>query len=399
MDIDTSVEQEPFNTNKVAITATAHGLHDTYTAFLPALLPVIIERLSLTNTAAGLLSVFLQIPSLLQPVIGLLADRKNLKWLTILAPAVTGAAMSFLGIAPGYGYMIGLLLVAGISSAGLHAVTPGISSSFSGKQLGKGMSFWMVGGEIGRVLGPLIAVSALEFIYPGHLPWLMLGGIAASLFLYFKLNTITTMPTRSANDLNLETSLQKIKRIMMPVAGLILTRSMMTASLTTYLPTFLTVQGRSVWMAGASLTILQAAGMVGVIIVGSLSDIYGRRSMLLISYIATPVLMILFISTNGIFQIFSLILLGFSSISVVPVLLAIVHENAAENRSFANGIYMALSFVLNALSILLVGVISDAINLRTTFMISAGLLPLGIPILWLLPRNINSNKPESKGDD
>ena len=186
---------------------------------------------------------------------------------------------------------------------------------------------------------------------------------------------------------------------MAPVALLIFTRSMMTASLTTYLPTFLTFQGRSIWMAGASLTILQAAGMIGVIIAGSLSDKYGRRAMLLISYIATPFLMILFVNSNGCIQIVCLILLGLSSISVVPVLLAIVHENATENRSFANGIYMALSFVLNALSILLVGALSDAINLRATFMISAGLLPLGIPILWLLPRKEISEEPEIIGDD
>jgi len=173
---------------------------------------------------------------------------------------------------------------------------------------------------------------------------------------------------------------------MLPIAGLIFTRSLMTASLTTYLPTYLTTQGRSVWMAGASLTILQAAGMVGVIIAGSLSDKYGRRVLLLVSYIATPLFILFFISTGGILQIISLILLGFSSISVAPVLMTIVHEHAPDNRSFANGIYMALSFIMTALSTLLVGILSDAVNLRFTFLISAGMLPIGIPILWLLPK-------------
>ena len=84
MVIDQTVEQEKFQTAGVAIVASGHGVHDTYTAFLPALLPVLMEKFSLTNTTAGLLTVFLQIPSLLQPFIGHLADRTNLRFFIIL---------------------------------------------------------------------------------------------------------------------------------------------------------------------------------------------------------------------------------------------------------------------------------------------------------------------------
>ena len=146
MNVETSLEHEKFQTSGVAIVSSAHAVHDTYTAFLPALLPVLIEKFSLTNTAAGLLSVFLQIPSLLQPFIGHLADRKNLRLLIILTPAITGAAMSLLSIAPAYGYLIFLLVIAGLSSASLHAIGPVLSGTLAGNKLGRGMSFWMVGG-------------------------------------------------------------------------------------------------------------------------------------------------------------------------------------------------------------------------------------------------------------
>ena len=114
MNTQSSIEQDKFQTGGVAVVSTAHAVHDTYTAFLPALLPVFIEKFTLTNTAAGLLSVFLQIPSLLQPFIGHLADRRNLRLLIIFTPAITGAAMSLLSIAPGYGFLIFLLVIAGL---------------------------------------------------------------------------------------------------------------------------------------------------------------------------------------------------------------------------------------------------------------------------------------------
>ena len=74
-----SKESKEFQTERVVTLAVAHGAHDTYFSFLPPLLPLLIQKLSLTNAEAGLLTVFWQGPALLQPFIGHLADRVNLR--------------------------------------------------------------------------------------------------------------------------------------------------------------------------------------------------------------------------------------------------------------------------------------------------------------------------------
>lgn len=385
--METSIEQEKFQTGNVTVVSTAHAVHDTYTAFLPPLLPVLIEKFSLTNTSAGILSVFLQIPSLLQPFIGHLADRKNLKLLIILTPATTGAAMSLLSIAPTYGLLIFLLVLAGLSSASLHAIGPVLSGTLAGKKLGRGMSFWMVGGELGRVLGPLVVVTAIGYLTLEGLPWLMLAGILTSIFLYTKLNTITTQPRNNGNQLPWKTTLAKMRHVMVPLGILVFTRSMMIVTLTTYMPTFLTSEGSSLWVAGASLSILESAGVVGAFLAGSLSDTFGRRRMLLISFIATPIFMFLFLQTQGVLQVPILIMIGFFGISITPVLMAIVQENFPDNRSLANGIYMFFNFSLMALATLIIGIISDLIDLRFTFTLSAILVLIGIPFIRMLPKS------------
>jgi FSR family fosmidomycin resistance protein-like MFS transporter len=387
MNTDTSVEHEKFQTGGVTIVSTAHAVHDTYTAFLPALLPVLIQKFALTNTSAGLLSVSLQIPSLLQPFIGHLADRKNLRLLIIFTPAITGLGMSLLSIAPNYAFLVFLLVLAGLSSASLHAVGPVLSGTLAGQKLGRGMSFWMVGGELGRALGPLIVVTAIGYLTLDGLPWLMMAGISTSIFLYIKLRSITTQPINNGVSIPWKTALQQMKKVMVPLAILIFARSMMIVTLTTFMPTFLTSEGSSLWVAGASLSILEAAGVVGAFLAGSLSDQYGRRRMLAISFIATPLFMFLFLQTKGALQIPLLVLLGFFSISITPVFMAIVLENFPDNRSFANGIYMAFNFVLMAIATLLVGSLADLINLRFTFLLSAGLILCGLPFIHLLPKS------------
>lgn len=385
------IREEEFQTKKVSIVALTHAIHDTYTGMLPALLPVLIEKFMMSNTAAGLLSVFLRIPSLLQPLIGRLADKKNLKFFIILTPAITGIGMSLLGIAPSYTFLIIFLLIAGFSSAALHAVAPVLGSTYSGNKLGRGMSFWMVGGEMGRALGPIVVVTAIGYLTLEGLPWLMLAGGLISFILYAKLKDVSTISMKERNSRHWRAALKEIRWVMLPITILVFTRSMVSATLTTFLPTYLKSEGSSLWAAGASLTILEISGMVGAFLAGTLSDRFGRRTMLFISYIATPVLMVLFVQSNTFMKIPLLILLGFFAIAIVPVLMAVVIENTSENRSFANGLYMALSFALQALATFLVGFISDLSSLRITFLISAGFLPLGLIFINFLPKGNGNN--------
>ena len=382
------IDGDEFQTGRVATLTVAHTVHDTYTAFLPTLLPVLIEKFTLSNTAAGLLSVFLQLPSLMQPLIGRLADRANLRFLIILAPTITGAAMSTLSIAPTFGFAAFLLILAGISSASLHATGPVLSGNLSGSRLGRGMSFWMVGGELGRALGPLITVTAIAYLTLEGLPWLMLAGVLTSVYLFIRLDRVSTSVSDLQATIPWRQGLHMLRGLMLPMVVIIFIRALAMATLTTFLPTFLTREGASLWMAGMSLTILEVAGMTGAFLVGGLSDKFGRRRMLVISFIVTPILMFMFLQADALWKLPLLVLLGFFSIATIPVFMAIVMENAPGQRAFANGVYMATSFVLQSLAVLLVGIVSDRFDLRFTFMVSAGLLPLCLPFVRLLPKSV-----------
>src|SRR5512143_3203850 len=94
---------DDFQTGAVVTIAAAHGAHDTYFSFLPTILPLLIQNLSLNTAQAGVLSACTQIPNLVQPLIGHLADRKNLKVLVILAPALSSFLITLVGVAPSFG--------------------------------------------------------------------------------------------------------------------------------------------------------------------------------------------------------------------------------------------------------------------------------------------------------
>ncbi len=379
-------EAERFQTDGVLTISAGHAVHDTYTAFLAPLLPAFIANLALSKTEAGLLMVFMQGPSLLQPVIGHLADRVNLRYLVILAPTVTGATMSLLGVAPGYGVLVLFLMMAGLSSASLHAVAPVIAGNLSGRSLGRGMGFWMVGGELGRVLGPIVIVSAVRWLTLEGTPWLMIGGLLASAFLYVRLKDVPTQPVNAGEGLPWRQALRGMGPLLLPLTGIIVARSFMAKSLTTYLPIFLSEEGADLWFAGASLSILEAGGVVGALLGGAVSDRLGRRLVLFISMLTTPLFTLAFLTVDGWLKFPLLLLMGFTALSVTPVIMALVQESFPENRALANGVYMSLSFVLGSVVVVVLGAMGDLFGLRLAFTASAIITLLGLPLILLLPR-------------
>ncbi len=377
---------ERFQTDRVLAISAGHAIHDTYTAFLPPLLPKFIANMSLSKTEAGLLTVFMQAPSLSQPFIGHLADRISLRYFVILAPLVTATMMSLLGIAPSYSVLAMFLLVVGASSASMHAVGPVMAGRLSGRNLGRGMGFWMVGGELGRTLGPILIVTAVHVLTLKGTPWLMLGGFLASATLYARLKDVPGRPPDAGQGLPWRRALRAMRPLLIPLTGIIIARSFMSAALTTFLPTFLSEEGADFWLAGASLSILEAAGVAGALLGGSISDRMGRRSVLFASMLATPLLMFAFLIASGWGQIFLLLLLGFTTLAISPVVMALVQESFPENRALANGVYMAISFILRSVVIVAMGGLGDLLGLRRAFTVSGGITLLGLPLIFLLPK-------------
>lgn len=380
-----SGEPGPFQAGGVLLLSFCHFIHDVYSSFFAPLLPLLIEKLSLTLTEAGLLSTVMQIPALMNPYIGSIADRISVRYFVILAPAMTAVPMSLIGVAPSYGVLMALMLTAGISVALFHVPAPVIIARVSGGRKGRGMSFFMTGGELARALGPLVAVGAvsvlgLEGFYP-----IMIVGLLASCWLYWMLRDLPFNGTSSRRT-PVGKTWNQLHYLLLPLTGIIASRGFMHAAVTTFLPTYINMKTGNLWLAGAGLALFETAGVVGVLAAGSLSDVFGRRRVLVVSLVGAPISLFLFAAFDGWIQIVALLLTGFTLLSTTPVMLALVQEHATENPSAANGWYMMVSFLARSAIVVLVGMLGDFVGLRNAYFVSAGLGLLGIPFALQLPR-------------
>lgn len=362
--------RDGFQKGRVLTMSAAHFVHDCYTAFLAPALPLIIDKLGISYGMTGLLAVIQRIPSLFNPLIGIIAERPVMRYMVIFSPALTAVFMSLIGIAPAYTFLAILLFFSGISSTLWHIPTPVIVKQLSGKRIGKGMSYYMGGGELARTAGPLVILGVISWWGLEGMWRMMPLGFVASGVLWFQFRKARFTPSVSPRQ-HQEGSYWKIflrySTAFVLTGGFTFFQAGMKASVTYFLPTFLTSTGNSLHYSELALTVIQLAGAMGALFAGTISDKIGRFRTLLIISIVTPLLTLLFLKLEG-FWIFPVLLpLGFFIFAPTSVMLATVQELNTEKKAFVNSIYMTLNFFVSVMVYPLVGAAIDRVGFLPTF--------------------------------
>jgi FSR family fosmidomycin resistance protein-like MFS transporter len=374
--------QKEFNTEQVLQISTAHFVHDTFTGFIPTFLPVLIEKLSLSLSSVGTLTAIMQVPAILNPMIGYLADRASLQLLVILAPAVTATLVCLIGIAPSVPALAILLFAIGVSVACFHAPAPAMIGQISGRKIGLGMSLFMACGEMARTVGPILAAFAVSaWTLEGTYRMMAIGWLI-SFVLFWRMRHISARARRIGSLSELVPSLRSL---FLPLIVANFFRLFMFVCLTTYLPTLLETEGASLWRAGGSLSILELAGVAGALSSGTVSDLLGRKTVLVATTLSSTLMMFIFLRTSGWWVIPVLLVLGFTTLSTTPVMLAMVQDQLPNHRAVGNGLFMVMTFLLNALVSLMIGFFGDRIGLRGIYSWSILLSLASVPAFLALP--------------
>ena len=384
-----TTSQNNFKTSSVISISISHLVHDIYSSFLAPILPLLIEKFGISYSLVSLLSFIQKTPNIINPFIGLLADKIQMRYMVIITPVITSISMSLLGVASSYIILAILLFVMGISSAFFHVPAPVMVKKSSGNQLGKGMSFYMIGGETARTLGPLIIVGAVS-LWGLEGTWRLIPfSVLASGILFFKLRKIKVSDDikKAERQTGIKETVKKYLSLFIVLSAFVFFRAFMRQGLSLFLPTYFTqIKGESFEFSGIIFAVFQFSGVFGVYFAGKLSDKLGRKTILLILSILSPVMMWFFLYSNGNFVIPFLILLGFFLIAQGPVLLAIINDINSDRPAFINSIYMTTNFIINAVVVIFVGILSDVFSLEIMFKFSAIFALGAIPFVFMIPK-------------
>jgi FSR family fosmidomycin resistance protein-like MFS transporter len=378
--------------NQVLTISLAHLAHDTYSAFLAPLLPLLIEKLGMSLAMSAFLDIARKIPSLLNPFFGLLAERTDARYFVILSPALTAFSMSLLGVVDSYAMLLVLLTISGVSSTLFHIPSPGIIKASSGEKLGRGMSYYMVGGELARTVGPLLITGAVS-LWGLEGTWrLMPFGFVASFMLYLRLKDFHAEHLKFTKKPEKGDAMAELKRFLplfSVMGGFMFFQSAMKMAVTLYLAVYLTQHGYSLWYASIALSVLQFFGVIGTFVSGNISDKIGRQKTLVLMSSGAAVTMTLFLLSSSIYTLFPLLaLLGLFMFANGPVMLSVIHEVETKMPTFINSLYMTVNFSISSVVVFAMGVFGDSVGLDLTYEIAAALAYVAIIFALMLNKAI-----------
>lgn len=264
-----------------------------------------------------------------------------------------------------------------------HTIRPSLQAVDNPEFQTEGMSFFMAGGELGRSIGPLLIVAVvgrfgLENAYVAAIP-----GVLASLVLFRLMGGIRLR--FSAEPLSLRAALSAQRTPLLLLLGITLFRAMSVFSFLTFLPTYLTGEGTSLFFAGAAVSIFELAGVAGALLGGTLSDRLGRRAVFLISQTTVVPVLLAFLHSSGLAAFPLLLMGGLVGLATGPVGMTVIQELFTGNRSTATGLYVSFSMIVSGISTTLFGAVADAIGLPVTMHVLAVVPLLAVPLTLLLP--------------
>ncbi|MEG6586419.1 MFS transporter [Dendrosporobacter sp. 1207_IL3150] len=378
--------------SKVWLLVLAHCITDLSQGSLLVALPYFKFKFGLSYAEVGSLVLIQNLTSSVsQPLFGYFSDKYPRPWLIPAGCLLSGIAMFGSLLAPSFYLLYFSTALCGLGIAAFHPEAAKMANKFSGTSKGKGVSLFVVGGNGGFALGSLfmaILLSGDELMKALYL----LPFIAIFYPLYKLAVSLPTITSNNSKQLENKIS----KSFSWPLAallGVVLSRSTVGSGVSTFLPLYyVTYLHGSQLYASSLLTVYLAAGAVGTLFGGFLSDRYGSKRIMLWSILPISAMLYLFRLSEG-FEVFLILSITSALLSCAfSSTLVLAQQMMPNNIAVASGLTIGLSVGLGAMGAVALGKVADIWSMPVVFDILAVLPLIGFLLTFYISEP-NSKNP------
>jgi MFS transporter, FSR family, fosmidomycin resistance protein len=391
------------STSNIALTlvSAAHALNHAYVVLMPLAYLYVTKEIPLTNTDIGVMtSVGSSVSGVLQIAFSFLSLYIARRVLLGAGQVIMGLSSLLTGAAPNFPiFFLGNFLTR-VGSSPQHPVGNSIlSDHYDQKSRGFALSMHVAGGNVGTVAVPLVGTLLLTvigwrttlFLY-GAL--VMLMGVALVVFVNDAKNAELN---GGGAPVTLRDSPREIWRILRDRnMALILAATTVAAGgrglgvLITFLPLYLASLHINETVVALLVTLMLTGSVIGPITLGKVSDVRGRRGILLVVYAAATLLTFALIASGANIAplLPVLFLLGIASYSESPILQTFLADaSAGYDRDLAFGVYFTIAFGVGSFWAAVLGALIDHFGYTTGFYLMAASY-VGAALLILPTRDI-----------
>jgi FSR family fosmidomycin resistance protein-like MFS transporter len=373
--------------------SVCHMLNDLNQSLVPALYPLLKASYRLDFAQVGLITLASQLTaSMLQPVVGLVTDRRPQPYSLPVAMSCSLVGLLMLSVASSYPMILASSALVGIGSSVFHPEASRVARMASGGRYGFAQSLFQLGGSCGSATGPLLAAFIVLPRGQGSVAWFSLVALVAMALLTYVGAWYSRHPAIAARrgrrtPPKVESSPVPRATVIMAMSVILIllfSKNVYTASLSSYYIFFLIEKFHvSVQSAQLHLFVFLGAVAAGTFAGGPIGDRFGRKPVIWFSIVgALPfALMLPYASLmwTGVLSV----LIGLILASAFSAIIVYAQELLPGRVGMVAGMMFGFSFGLGGLGAAALGRVADVTGIEYVYQMCSFLPVIGLLTAFL----------------
>jgi MFS transporter, FSR family, fosmidomycin resistance protein len=371
-----------------------HFLNDMNQSLVPAIYPILKDSYHLDFGQIGFITLAFQLTaSLLQPVVGMVTDRRPQPFSLPIAMGCSLLGLLLLSVAGSYPVILLAAAMVGIGSSVFHPESSRVARMASGGRYGFAQSLFQLGGSAGSAIGPLLAAFVVVPRGQGSIAWFSAAALLAIIMLtsvstwYARHPAMAARRGRRAAPATPSSPLPRAKVLgaLAVILVLLFSKNVYTASLSSYYTFYLIGKFHlSVQHAQYMLFAFLGAVAVGTFAGGPIGDRFGRKPVIWFSILgAFPFALMLPYASLFWTAVLSVVI-GLILASAFSAIVVYAQELMPGRIGLVAGMMFGFSFGLGGLGAAALGRIADLTGIDTVYQVCSFLPLIGL-LTALLP--------------
>ena len=367
-----------------------HLLNDMMQSLLAAIYPQLKTDLELSFVQVGLITATYQFTaSMLQPLVGLYADRRPLPFSLPAGMISTLIGLLLLSVSHTYPLLLTASAMVGLGSATFHPESARVARMASGGRYGLAQSLFQVGGNLGQALGPVGAAAIVLSFGQKSIAWFALMALLAITILsyvgmWYKNHGLARMKAGAKLISPHGLSRRQVLGAISILLALIFSKQIYFSGIQTYYTFYLIHHfGVSLRTAQLYLSLFLIPVAVGTLAGGVIGDRIGRKYVIWFSILAALPFSLMLPYMNlfwtGVLSVF----IGLTLSSSFPAIVVFAQELVPGKVGTISGLFFGFAFGLSGLGAAAFGLIADHTSVEFVYRLTSFLPALGLLAAWL----------------
>ncbi|MET0258599.1 MAG: MFS transporter [Methylobacterium sp.] len=371
--------------------SACHMLNDVMQSLLASLYPLLKTNYDLDFVQIGLLTMAFQVTaSLLQPAVGVVADRWPMPYALPVGMASTLVGLVLLAHAGSFAMLVVAACLVGLGSSIFHPEASRVARLASGGRHGFAQSLFQLGGNAGTAMGPLLAAFVVLPYGQKSIAWFAGIALLGMIILTWTGRWYAAHRRSNAGRPAASRALPLPRgKVLLALGILILltaTKNVYMASFSSYF-TFYTIErfGLGVRDAQLMLFLFLGAAALGTFAGGPIGDRFGARFVIWFSILGVIPFALMLPYANLPFTGVLSVIIGLILASAFPAIVVFAQELLPGRVGLVAGIFFGFAFGAGGLGAALLGTIADTRGIGFVYEVISYLPILGVATI-LLPK-------------